>query len=89
MGKLNLLSANVRGLNTDEKRRKIYSWLHESKIDIAFLQETHFIQKFETKYNTGWKGQPFHTYSDSVFSKGVSIYFRENVMLKFSMLKGQ
>ena len=50
MGKLNLLSANVRGLNTDEKRRKIYSWLHESKIDIAFLQETHFIQN--SKQNT-------------------------------------
>ena len=49
MGKLNLLSANVRGLNTDEKRRKIYSWLHESKIDIAFLQETHFIQKTESR----------------------------------------
>ena len=32
---------------------------------IAFLQETHFIQKFETKYNTDWKGQLFHTFSDS------------------------
>ena len=31
LGKLNLLSANVRGLNTDEIKRKIYSWLHESK----------------------------------------------------------
>ena len=87
MGKLNLLSANVRGLNTDEKRRKIYSWLHESKIDIAFLQETHFIQKFETKYNTGWKGQPFHTYSDLVFSRGVSIYFRENFDVKIVNVK--
>ena len=71
MGKLNLLSANVRGLNTDEKRRKIYSWLHESKIDIAFLQETHFIQKFETKYNTGWKGQPFFIRTATRFLVGV------------------
>ena len=74
MGKLNLFSANVGGLNTNEKRRKIYSWLHESKIDIAFLQETHFIKKFETKYNTGWRGQSFHTYTDSVFSKGVNLF---------------
>ena len=43
--------------------------------------------KFETKYNNGWKGQSIHSYSDSVFSKGVSIYFRENFDVKIVNVK--
>ena len=45
MQKLNCISVNVRGLNSDEKRIKIYEWLKIS-IDIIFLQETHFIEKY-------------------------------------------
>lgn len=45
MENLQLLSVNVRGLNTDEKRKKCYAWLNELKTDIIFLQETHFIEK--------------------------------------------
>ena len=52
LGKLNLLSANVRGLNTDEIKRKIYSWLHESKKRYCVFTKKYFMQKFETKYNT-------------------------------------
>lgn len=47
MENLQLLSVNVRGLNTDEKRKKCYAWLNELKTDIIFLQETHFIEKNE------------------------------------------
>jgi exonuclease III len=56
MENIDVLSVNVRGLNVDEKRKKIYNWLLESKFDIILLQETHFIQKYEDKYNFGWKG---------------------------------
>ena len=45
------------------------------------------ILQIETKYNTGWKGQSFHTYSDSVFSKGVPLYFRENFNVKIDNVK--
>lgn len=37
MEKLNFISVDVRGLNTDEKRKKIYSWLLDKKINIALL----------------------------------------------------
>lgn len=87
MEKVSFISVNVRGLNTDEKRKKIYSWLYEKKIDIALLQETHFVQKYECKYNTGWKGKTFHAYSDSVFSRGVTILFRENLDIKVMNFK--
>ena len=45
MSKLNIVSVNAMGLNTKEKRIKFYSWLKDSKIDIAFLQETHYMKK--------------------------------------------
>lgn len=47
MEKVSFISVYVRGQNTDEKRKKKYSWLSEKKIDIALLQETHFVQKYE------------------------------------------
>ena len=52
---------------------------------IAFLQETLFIQKFETKYNTGWKGQLFHTFSYSVLVRLCQFILEKTLMLKLSM----
>ena len=51
MQKLSCISVNVRGLNSDEKRIKIYEWLKDINIDIIFLQETHFIEKYQFKYD--------------------------------------
>lgn len=79
MENLQLLSVNVRGLNTDEKRKKCYAWLNELKTDIIFLQETHFIEKNEKKYNFGWRGKLYHAFSNSTYSRGVSILFKENI----------
>lgn len=45
MEKLQILSVNVRGLNSDEKRQKLYEWLKLSQCDVILLQETHFIEK--------------------------------------------
>lgn len=39
MEKLNFVSANVRGINTKEKRLKFYNWLSDSKVDLPFIQE--------------------------------------------------
>ena len=77
--KLEVLSVNVRGLNTYEKRVKVFDWLCDIKTDIIFLQETHFIEKNEYKYNARWFGESYHCFSDSSFSRGVSILFRKNL----------
>ena len=45
MEKLNCISVNMRGLNSTEKRTKLYDLLNDSNIDIAFLQETLYIEK--------------------------------------------
>lgn len=42
MNELNILSVNVRGLNSSEKRYKIYTWIKEKKEDVAFLQKNLF-----------------------------------------------
>ena len=37
----NLLSLNVRGIRTFEKRKAVFSWLVNSGANIFFLQETY------------------------------------------------
>lgn len=56
MEKVSFISVYVRGLNT-EKRRKIYSWLYEKKIDIAILQETHIVQNMNVNTTLVGKGK--------------------------------
>ena len=37
MEKLKIISVNARGLNSIEKRTKLYDWLRYIKVDIVFL----------------------------------------------------
>ena len=43
----NLLSINVRGIRTFEKRKAVFSWLVNSDADIFFLQETYSTRDIE------------------------------------------
>ena len=82
MDKLKCISVNVRGLNTDEKRIKLYSWLNDINIDIAFLQETHYCVKNEVKINSRWFGKSIHCYTDSSYSRGVSVLFKKDLPIE-------
>lgn len=82
MEKLQILSVNVRGLNSVEKRQKLYEWLKLYQCDVILLRETHYIEKNELKYNAGWQGKIFHSFSDSSHSKGVSILYRKNLIVE-------
>ena len=62
MDKLEVISVNVRGLNTVEKRIKVYDKLCDTKVDIIFLQVWRILSLF---------------FSDSSFSRGVSVLFRK------------
>lgn len=42
MGTISIMSINPKGLNIPEKRRILLQDLKRSRIDIAFVQETHF-----------------------------------------------
>ena len=49
----NVISLNVRGLRSLDKRRGIFLWLTKQKADIVFLQETYstFKMKISGKRN--------------------------------------
>ena len=77
MEKLKIISVNARGLNSIEKRTKLYDWLRYIKVDIVFLQETHYVEKNELKYNSRWFGKSIHNFS--AYSRGVTILFRKDL----------
>jgi exonuclease III len=65
---LNILSLNVRGLNIEQKRDKLFFWLnkvHNTKDKIIFLQETHMTKNREWRWNKLWPGT-------KIFSNGTS-----------------
>lgn len=56
-------------------------------IDIVLLQETHYIEKNENLYNYNWKGDSFHAFSDSAFSKGVSVLLKDKIKTNIMNVK--
>ena len=75
-GIITIFFPEYTGINTYEKRVKLFSWLNDVNVDIVLLQETHFIEYI---YNSRWFGKAFHSYSDSPYSRGVSILFRKKL----------
>ena len=74
---INCISLNCRGLNSYEKRTYLYDWVKDNNIDIACLQETHFVEKSSFKYDARWQGQSFHSYSDTPHGRGVTVLFKD------------
>ena len=65
-----LLSLNVRGLNKSIKRRSIFRWLHNQKLQFAFLQETYSSKSYAHIWEAEWGGKTFFSHGTS-HSKGV------------------
>lgn len=74
---INIITWNINGCGSPVKRKKILTYLKLKKVDIAFLQETHFKDEREAlKLRRDWVGHVFH---NSVSSKrsGVVILVRK------------
>ena len=82
MDSIKCLTLSVRGLRCNEKRKTIYRYLEQNKVNIAFLQETFCTLEYVKQFNAGWKGTIFHSFSNSNHSKGVCILISENVTCK-------
>ena len=82
MASVKFVSLNCRGLNDYKKRVILYDWLSDSKCDVAFLQETHYVEERKYIYNSRWNGTSFHCFSTSSHSKGVSILINKNFQFK-------
>ena len=50
-------SQNVRGLSNSRKRKRLFSWLQQTKADVLFLQETHSTPDSEHEWEKDWGGK--------------------------------
>ena len=74
---LKLISLNIRGLNDDTKRNKVFCWLRQCDADVILLQETHCgSEKDLWRWNRQWGGTSYWSTTSSQ-SKGVAILFKQ------------
>lgn len=78
--KLNLnfkiLSLNVRGSRSFDKRKALFHWLSKEKSNIIFLQETYSTPEVENIWKSQWRGDIFFSHG-SEHSRGVMILLKE------------
>lgn len=79
-----VISHNVRGLNTLEKRVSLLRELHKTKPAVVFLQETHFKTGTAPKITDKHYTQVFHATNPTSKSKGVSILIHKNAVIIIS-----
>ena len=65
---------NVKGLGNKEKRRIIFQWLKDKKVDICFIQEAHYTNECKVVWGKDWGGEMYFSGNDSR-SMGVGIMF--------------
>lgn len=55
------ISWNVRGMNGQIKRARIFTHMKRLNMEIVFLQETHLHIKDHVRLKKSWVGQIFHS----------------------------
>jgi len=78
MDRCNVLSFNVRGLNSQFKRSKLLDFLHRKKADIALLQETHLNDTLRLQ-NRRYKMVAASL--DGSSTKGAAVLMRRNLTI--------
>jgi exonuclease III len=51
-GRMKVMSFNCKGIKGNSKREKVLTWIKESKSDIIFLQESHFVETDRDDWET-------------------------------------
>jgi len=54
-----LISLDVPGIRSFEKRKAVFNWLHKSRAEICFLQETYSTPEVVNIWKKQWKGDTF------------------------------
>lgn len=78
MSTINIASYNLRGIQTELKRRKAFNHFHEKKHDIILLQETHSTRSVERVWRNEWGNQIVFSHYNSR-ARGVAIMFRKSL----------
>jgi len=79
-----IATINVRGLRDRTKRRIVFNFLRDEKIDIAFLQETHSLESDYRYWRSEW-GSEILLAHGTERRCGVALFFRRN--FSFSILR--
>ena len=79
---MRIVTLNVRGVTSPDKRRTLFHWATRNKIDILCLQETFCTLGSQESFDSDWCGNTYHCLSDSPHSRGVSILINENFKYK-------
>ena len=72
-----LVSLNVRGLRSLNKRKAILTWLIKQKADIVFLQKTYSSSEDENFWNTQWKGKMLFSHGSN--HKGTLVLVKQGL----------
>lgn len=67
-------SHNIQGINSPVKRWKIFQYYHDQKIDVLFLQETHFPKSYTLSFIHS-KFPTFYLENSDNKTKGVGLFF--------------
>uniref|UniRef100_A0A803SU58 Reverse transcriptase domain-containing protein n=1 Tax=Anolis carolinensis TaxID=28377 RepID=A0A803SU58_ANOCA len=78
MADLKILSWNIKGMSTPEKRRKIYHFLSKQKLDIICLEEVRVKKGKNYLMQNKRLGKHFYSLADEK-KRGVTIYIRDNI----------
>ena len=81
MTNISILSLNCQGLGNVKKRRDVFHYWREKKIDILCLQDTHFEKKLEKYISSEWGYTALFASHNSV-SRGVAILFNNTFEFK-------
>ena len=74
-------SFNTRGFNDDMKRREVYTWLRNKKLDIFFLQETKCTKEKHNLWESEWGYTTIFDSNDTA-SSGTIILFNNTFQFK-------
>lgn len=87
MDKIRIGSFNVNGIREGFKRRQIFRYLHEKKLDVVCLQETHCTHDVEKVWKTEWGGRIIFNNGTSQ-SKGVCVLFKKKLNVQVHFIHG-
>lgn len=73
-----LISWNVKGLNGQLKRARVFSHLRGLQADITFLQETHLRVSDQCRLRKSWVGHVFHS-NFTTRARGTAILINKRV----------
>lgn len=74
----NIVSFNVRGLNSPNKRAKVLDYLRRKKVDVALLQETHLTLEDTSRVQNRFYKSVVAS-ADGTHTKGVMILMKRNI----------